>query len=75
MCFGFQLLSCSTVPLMVGMLWVSAALKQYHALNGVLPDRIIVFRDGVGDGQLATVHEHEVKQLTDSFASIGSDYQ
>ena len=43
------------------------ALKNYYQVNGVLPERIIVFRDGVGDGQLETVHEHEVKQLLECF--------
>jgi aubergine-like protein len=52
-----------------------AALKNYHGINGVLPERVIVFRDGVGDGQLETVHHHEVRQLTDSFQAVGADYR
>ena len=28
------------------------ALRKYHEVNGRLPDRIIVYRDGVGDGQV-----------------------
>uniref|UniRef100_A0AAX7TP81 Piwi domain-containing protein n=1 Tax=Astatotilapia calliptera TaxID=8154 RepID=A0AAX7TP81_ASTCA len=31
---------------------LSAALKEYLRFNGCLPSRIIVYRDGVGDGQL-----------------------
>ena len=31
------------------------ALKRYKEVNGQLPERIIVFRDGVGDGQLEMV--------------------
>lgn len=34
---------------------VSAALKQFFALNQSLPNLIIVFRDGVGDGMLSAV--------------------
>ena len=30
---------------------MTAALKNYHEVNGRLPERIIVYRDGVGDGQ------------------------
>lgn len=30
----------------------SAALRKYHEKNSVLPDRIVVYRDGVGDGQV-----------------------
>ena len=31
---------------------MSKALRKYHEINGALPDRIIVYRDGVGDGQV-----------------------
>ena len=42
----------------------------------MLPDRIIVFRDGVGDGQLETVHQHEVRQLIECFKQVaGQEYQ
>ena len=30
-----------------------AALKKYHEVNQTLPDRIVVYRDGVGDGQVS----------------------
>nr|XP_022341463.1 piwi-like protein 1 isoform X1 [Crassostrea virginica]XP_022341464.1 piwi-like protein 1 isoform X1 [Crassostrea virginica]XP_022341465.1 piwi-like protein 1 isoform X1 [Crassostrea virginica] len=51
------------------------ALEKYHEVNGVLPERIIVFRDGVGDGQLGAVYEHEVPQLNECFKrSGGQDY-
>jgi len=56
------------------MMWLLGALKNYYRVNGALPDRIIVFRDGVGDGQLETVHEHEVKQLLECFSCVGQDY-
>ena len=41
----------------------------------MLPERVIVFRDGVGDGQLETVHHHEVRQLTECFQAMGADYR
>lgn len=28
------------------------ALRQFHKTNGSLPERIVVYRDGVGDGQV-----------------------
>ena len=40
-------------------------------MNKTLPDRIIVFRDGVGDGQLGAVFEHEVKQFMECFRTVG----
>jgi aubergine-like protein len=53
---------------------MQSALKNYHGINGVLPDRVIVYRDGVGDGQLGVVHEHELRQMTECFKAIGPDY-
>ena len=38
---------------------MSSALHYYHKINGVLPDRIILYRDGVGDGQ-ASIFYHLV---------------
>lgn len=31
---------------------MASALKKFHQVNGALPERIIVYRDGVGDGQV-----------------------
>ncbi|CAB3989275.1 piwi 1 [Paramuricea clavata] len=50
---------------------VTGALRKYNEINKTLPDRIIVFRDGVGDGQLAAVFEHEVKQFMECFRTVG----
>ena len=38
-------------------------LRKYNDLNGHLPSRIILYRDGVGDGQIPYVVEHEVKAI------------
>ncbi|XP_066267704.1 piwi-like protein 1 [Branchiostoma lanceolatum] len=53
---------------------LQAALKKYNELNMNLPDRVIFFRDGVGDGQLAAVLEHEIPQVLDTFKNLGADY-
>jgi aubergine-like protein len=53
---------------------MAASLQQYHQLNGALPERIAMYRDGVGDGQLAAVVEHEIPQLLESFKRVGADY-
>lgn len=39
------------------------ALNQWQKYNRQLPARVIVYRDGVGDGQLKMVVEYEVPQL------------
>ena len=50
-------------------------LVQYKLQNGALPKKIIVYRDGVGEGQLRYVADHEAKQMYDCFASFGESYQ
>lgn len=39
------------------------ACKVYQDINKKLPDRIVIYRDGVGDGQLQYVIEHEVNVI------------
>eukprot|EP00794_Sanderia_malayensis_P019493 gene19493-21418_t len=53
----------------------AAALRKFHELNHDLPERIIVYRDGVGDGQLNVVSTYEVQQLSECFALFGPHYQ
>ncbi|KAG8012192.1 Piwi-like protein 1 [Nibea albiflora] len=50
------------------------ALKDYLKWNNCLPSRIIVYRDGVGDGQLHSVVNYEVSQIMDCIKSMGHDY-
>ncbi|XP_076285684.1 argonaute 3 [Lasioglossum baleicum] len=52
-----------------------SALKAYYKHNKRYPDRIIVYRDGVGDGQIDTVAQYEVKQLLATFKNIEPSYQ
>jgi aubergine-like protein len=40
------------------------ALQKYKEYNhGCLPQRIVLYRDGVGEGQIPYVYEHEVAIL------------
>ncbi|XP_071867732.1 argonaute 3 [Bombus fervidus] len=52
-----------------------SALKAYHRHNKCYPDRIIIYRDGVSDGQLQIVVKYEIKQLLASFKSIEINYE
>ena len=54
---------------------ITAALKKWHQVNGALPERIYVYRDGVGDGQLSAVFEHECSQILDAAKSISDNYK
>lgn len=49
------------------------ALHQYRDNYQKLPDRICFYRDGVGDGQVHHVLEHEVQRLEKDFAQIYED--
>ncbi|TMS03926.1 Piwi-like protein 1 [Larimichthys crocea] len=53
---------------------LNGALKEYLKFNNCLPSRIIVYRDGVGDGQLHSVVNYEVSQIMDCIKSMGHDY-
>ncbi|KAG7489427.1 piwi 2 [Solea senegalensis] len=44
-----------------------AALQKYHEVNHNLPEKIVVYRDGVSDGQLKVVEQHEIPQLIKCF--------
>lgn len=50
---------------------LTGALARYEQVNGTLPERIIVFRDGVGDGQLEMVKGYEIKQMWDCMKAAG----
>ncbi|KAJ3612198.1 hypothetical protein NHX12_020474 [Muraenolepis orangiensis] len=50
------------------------ALKDYLKFNNSLPSRIMVYRDGVGDGMLQSVVNYEVPQIMESIKSLGEDY-
>uniref|UniRef100_A0A8C2RX27 Piwi like RNA-mediated gene silencing 4 n=1 Tax=Capra hircus TaxID=9925 RepID=A0A8C2RX27_CAPHI len=49
------------------------ALNRWYRNNHGLPARIIVYRDGVGDGQLQTLVDYEVPQLLSSVTEASSN--
>lgn len=51
------------------------SIKQWHKFNNSLPVNIVLFRDGVGDGQLSTVQQFEVSQYRSVFSTFGEDYK
>ena len=65
---------------------MTEALRQFFDRNQFLPDKIIVYRDGVGDGQyvivfvelifrLDAVVEHEIPQLVEAFDTNFPNYK
>ncbi|KAM8717614.1 hypothetical protein ACLKA7_004331 [Drosophila subpalustris] len=49
---------------------MTCALKAYREHHGTLPERILFYRDGVGEGQLYQVFNTEVKFLKDQLDKI-----
>ncbi|XP_041982210.1 piwi-like protein Ago3 [Aricia agestis] len=50
------------------------SLNHYLRVNGRLPDRIIMYRDGVGDGQLKTIQQYEIPQMRVCFSIVNEQY-
>jgi hypothetical protein len=46
-------------------------LKVYQAKKRSLPTRIIVYRDGVSEGQFNTVVDEELPEIIESFKAFG----
>ncbi|XP_061585786.1 piwi-like protein 2 [Cololabis saira] len=44
-----------------------AALQKYYEVNHNLPEKIVVYRDGVSDSQLKMVEQYEIPQLIKCF--------
>lgn len=42
---------------------MTKALHEYEAEHGCLPEKILFYRDGVGDGQIHYVAQHELEHL------------
>ena len=49
--------------------------KSKHQIHHVLPEKIVIFRDGVGDGQLNVVATYEQEQLSQCFGMFGQTYE
>ncbi|KAI0979118.1 hypothetical protein GJ496_007482 [Pomphorhynchus laevis] len=53
--------------------FVLEAFQQFgNVNNGRLPDQLIIYRDGVGDGQLGYIREHELSQISEVAKSLNS---
>jgi len=46
------------------------AINRYRSINNCYPSEIVVFRDGVGDGQMETIRHHEAAQFFALFQTI-----
>ncbi|XP_040833234.1 piwi-like protein 4 [Ochotona curzoniae] len=53
--------------------FMTGALNKWYKCNHSLPARVIVYRDGVGDGQLKAVSGYEVPQLLSTLTESNSN--
>ncbi|KAM8977661.1 piwi-like protein 4 [Pelodytes ibericus] len=54
---------------------MKGAIQKWQKCNNVLPSRVMVYRDGVGDGQLKLLVDYEIPQLLNSFQETVSNYR
>ena len=47
------------------------ALKKFQKMNSRMPERLIIFRDGVGDKQLRAISEQEITQIKSALKELG----
>ena len=45
-------------------------LLNYYKTNSKWPANIVIFRDGVGDGQIDSIETHEANQFLSTFAKV-----
>jgi aubergine len=56
-------------------LTVKSACEHYHKMNGAYPEKIIIYRDGVSDGQLSLVVDYEIPQIRKAFGLLDQNYK
>jgi aubergine-like protein len=49
-------------------------MENLLQVNHRFPDRIVIYRDGIGDGQMAASADHEVPQFESCFQHISPEY-
>uniref|UniRef100_A0A2A4IUY8 Piwi domain-containing protein n=1 Tax=Heliothis virescens TaxID=7102 RepID=A0A2A4IUY8_HELVI len=51
------------------------SLKHYIKVNSQLPERIIIYRDGVGDGEFKVLQNYEIPQMEISLSLFEGEYK
>ncbi|CAH0406951.1 unnamed protein product [Chilo suppressalis] len=56
---------------------IALAVRKYREKHGVLPNPILVYRDGVGDGQIPFVRDYEVAEIKKALNELyqGQEYK
>jgi len=56
-------------------LTMRSACEYYKKCNGDYPVKIIVYRDGISDGQLKLVTDYEIPQMKKAFSMLDENYE
>lgn len=54
---------------------VKSACEHYYKVNNAYPEKLIIYRDGISDGQLSMVKEHEIPQIEKAFSMLDANYK
>ena len=46
------------------------ALEKFKKLNTIYPEKVIFYRDGVGEGQIAGICQPEIDQIKNAFTCL-----
>ena len=57
------------------ILLLKAALMHYAQTNKILPEKIVIYRDGVDDGKLLNVRDYEIPQIQKAFELTQANYK
>lgn len=52
---------------------MAKALNQFRQMNGSYPERVVLYRDGVGEGQMRAVSQIETEQILEAFAEAETE--
>ena len=47
-------------------------MTRYREINGSFPANVIIYRDGIGEGSLRYVHQHEIDRIKAAITELGA---
>lgn len=50
-------------------------MEAYKSKNNTYPQRIVYYRDGMGDQQMKCIYEQEIMQMESAFKAKGVEFQ
>ena len=47
-------------------------MTRFREINGAFPENVFVYRDGIGEGSLRYVHQHEIDRIKAAITDLGA---